>query len=223
MRLPDKVNTPPPISTMKPSPTLLRLALAASVLCLAGCPKKPDRPTADMTPIGSGGTGGGGGTRGPGGQQGPLTNEIIVIQPSSGSGIGDKPAIDPNTQPVRGVLASVLFAFDSSVVSSTETEKLQAAAKYLTDNPNARLVLEGHCDWRGTSEYNLALGDRRALAVKKFLETLRVPAGRLETISKGSVSAKEKGATEAEMANDRRVEFVIVKAAAPAAVVSGGS
>jgi peptidoglycan-associated lipoprotein len=222
MRLPDKVNPPPPIFTMKPSPALLRLALAASVLCLAGCPKKPDRPTSDMTSIGSGGTGNNsnGGNRG--NSQGPFTELVNVPRPD-GPGIGDKPAIDPNAQPKRDVLASVLFAFDSSVVSRTETAKLQAAAAYLAAHPDERLVLEGHCDWRGTAEYNLALGDRRALAVKKFLETLNVPADRLETISKGSVGAKEKGATEAEMTNDRRVEFIAVKMAAPATGARGGS
>src|SRR5205085_1825859 len=100
-----------------------------------------------------------------------------------------------------------------------------AVAKYLADPAHAdeRLLLEGHCDWRGTAEYNLALGDRRAAAVKKYLVTLKVPAAKLETTSKGSIGAKEKG-TDAEMAGDRHVEFVIVKAgAATAAAPKGGS
>jgi peptidoglycan-associated lipoprotein len=122
------------------------------------------------------------------------------------------------------LLVSVHFDFDKSTIRPVEAVKIQAAAKYLADNPGYRLVLEGHCDWRGTAEYNLALGDRRALAVKQYLVTLKVSTDRLETVSKGSVGAKEKGATEAEMANDRRVEFLVVKTGTTApAAPRGGS
>jgi peptidoglycan-associated lipoprotein len=191
---------------MKLSVALSRLALAASVLLLAGCPKKPDRPTAEMTAIG------------PNSSTSPNSSprEQIIYpgrQPTSGPGvIGTRTDVDPATAG-RGVLASVLFAFDSSAITSAaERAKLQAAAKYLQDHPGDRLVLEGHCDWRGTAEYNLALGDRRAIAAQKILTSLNIAADRLETVSKGSAGAKEKGATDAEMANDRRVEIVIVPA-----------
>ena len=63
---------------------------------------------------------------------------------------------------VRGVLQPVYFAFDSSAIKAAERPKLQAAKDYLDKNPGYRLLLEGHCDWRGTAEYNLSLGDRRA-------------------------------------------------------------
>ena len=89
--------------------------------------------------------------------------------------------------------------------------KLQAAKDYLDKNPEYRLLLEGHCDWRGTSEYNLGLGDHRANEVKKYLTTLGVGPDKLETLSKGSEEAK-KNADESEMAKDRRVELVVVKA-----------
>jgi len=68
------------------------------------------------------------------------------------------------------------------------------------------MMLEGHCDWRGTAEYNLALGDRRAAAVKKYLLTLGVNADKVDTLSKGSEDAKK-----GDDAHDRRVEFVVVK------------
>jgi peptidoglycan-associated lipoprotein len=197
---------------MKLSAALSRLALAASVLLLAGCPKKPNRsgPDDTITMVGPGGNTTPGGNRGGGG--GPI---FVEREPTTrpGPGIGERVAVDPATAG-RGVLASVLFGFDSSAITSAaERAKLQAAAKYLQEHPGDRLVLEGHCDWRGTAEYNLALGDRRALAVRQYLATLNISADRLETVSKGSAGAKEKGATEAEMANDRRVEFVIVPAA----------
>ncbi len=205
---------------MKLSAVLSRLTLAASVVLLAGCPKKPDRPTADLTDFRTGNPGGnnpGGGTRGGSGPE-IFRPTDVTQRPPLGGVIGDRPTDLGTTADGRGVLVSVLFAFDSSAITSAaEKAKLQAAAKYLADHAGDRLVLEGHCDWRGTAEYNLALGDRRALATKKILASLNVSADRLETVSKGSVGAKEKGATEAEMANDRRVELVIVKAGATAA------
>ena len=196
--------------TMKLSATLSRLTLAASVLLLAGCPKKPDRPTADMTEIRTNSSNNSRGSNNPG-------DNIIFSRPvptsPSGPSIPDRSATDLSTADGRGVLVSVLFAYDSSAITTAaEKAKLQAAAKYLTDHPGDRLVLEGHCDWRGTAEYNLALGDRRAIAAQKILASLNIAADRLETVSKGSAGAKEKGATDAEMANDRRVELVIVSA-----------
>jgi peptidoglycan-associated lipoprotein len=71
-------------------------------------------------------------------------------------------------------------------------------------------LLEGHADWRGTSEYNLGLGDRRANAAKKYLGTIQVSVDKLETLSKGSEEAK-KGGTDEDMKKDRRVELVIIK------------
>ena len=88
--------------------------------------------------------------------------------------------------------------------------KLQAAKDYLDKNPAQRLLLEGHCDWRGTAEYNLGLGDRRASRTKKYLMSIGVPADKLETLSKGSEEAK-KNADAATMATDRRVDLVILK------------
>ena len=76
--------------------------------------------------------------------------------------------------------------------------------------PQYRMMLEGHCDWRGTSEYNMGLGDRRAQGVKKFLQTLGISADKLQILSKGSLGAIEKGTAE-QMEKDRRVDFVILK------------
>ena len=91
-----------------------------------------------------------------------------------------------------------------------EEIKLQEIKEYLDKNPDQRLLLEGHADWRGTSEYNLGLGDRRANAAKKYLETLKVSVDKLETLSKGSEESKKSGPDE-EMKKDRRVELVIIK------------
>jgi peptidoglycan-associated lipoprotein len=71
-------------------------------------------------------------------------------------------------------------------------------------------VLVGHCDWRGTAEYNLGLGDRRANAVRAFLISKGADSRRLETLSKGSTDAKQ-GGGDAEWQKDRRVDFVELK------------
>ena len=111
----------------------------------------------------------------------------------------------------RGIIAlMVYFDYDSSSIKASERAKLTQVADYLRTNPSHSLILEGHCDWRGTPEYNLALGERRSGSVNQYLATLGVPAERLETLSKGDLNAIE-GASEAQMAEDRRVEFLVVR------------
>ena len=151
------------------------------------------------------------------------------VRPNPGSTMGDNsgPAIDPTTPAVGGdeikltqresgtpsetsVVEPIFFALDRFAVAQAERPKLQAAIKWLADNPGKSLVLVGHCDWRGTAEYNLGLGDRRANSVKKYLESLGADATRLETLSKGSTDAKQ-GGGEADWQKDRRVDFVELK------------
>lgn len=109
----------------------------------------------------------------------------------------------------RGILPNVYFAFDSAAISAAERAKMAGVVDYLNTNPNARLLLEGHCDWRGTADYNLGLGDRRADAVRQYLATLGIPATRLETLSLGDQFAKE-GGSAADMQEDRRVELAVL-------------
>ena len=80
----------------------------------------------------------------------------------------------------------------------------------MQSNPNSKIIIEGHCDWRGTTEYNLALGDRRARSCKQFLESLGVDSFSIEILSKGDQEAMQ-GGTASQMAEDRRAEFVIIK------------
>ena len=110
----------------------------------------------------------------------------------------------------RTLLQAVYFDFDKSNIKAGERPKLEAAAQYLKDNPTHRVLLEGHCDWRGTAEYNLGLGDRRASAAKQFLSGLGVAADKTETLSKGSLDAT-KNADDATAAKDRRVELVVIR------------
>ena len=108
------------------------------------------------------------------------------------------------------MLQPVYFDFDRDTVKASERPKLQAAKDYLGQNPDQRLLLEGHCDWRGTAEYNLEPRRPPGQPAKKYLVTLGVPADKIETLSKGSEEAK-KNADDATRAKDRRVEVVILK------------
>jgi peptidoglycan-associated lipoprotein len=103
----------------------------------------------------------------------------------------------------------VLFAFDSSVLSSEAKTLLEQKATWLSENPQVTAQIEGHCDERGTTDYNLALGDRRAFAAKQYLTTLGVPSSRLTTISYGEERPLDSGHNEAAWARNRRAHFVI--------------
>lgn len=111
---------------------------------------------------------------------------------------------------VEGELPSVYFDFDSSSISASERSKLQEAAAYLEANPGDHLLIEGHCDWYGTSEYNLALGDRRAASASDYLGTLGITPLRINTLSKGSLEATS-GLSKSESSEDRRADLIILK------------
>ncbi|MBC7369833.1 MAG: OmpA family protein [Undibacterium sp.] len=182
------------------SKPFLLLAISAAVL-VSGCTKKPVRPSPDATVLGPQ----------TGGNFNP-TDIATSAEPNSGlqERVGGDGVIDDG-HTIRGLLGAVYFELDrSDITKPEERAKLQAAKDYLAKNPEQRLLLEGHADWRGSSEYNLGLGDRRANAAKKYLGTIGVGAGKLETLSKGSEEAKKSG-TDEEMKKDRRVELVIIK------------
>jgi peptidoglycan-associated lipoprotein len=108
------------------------------------------------------------------------------------------------------ILEPVYFGFDSTAIAPKERIKLKAASDYLTKNPDTALLIEGHCDWYGTAEYNLALGDRRASSASKYIETLGIDLARIETLSKGSLQSIS-GLAKDQSFQDRRVDLIILK------------
>ncbi len=114
----------------------------------------------------------------------------------------------PNATAVAGPCnpEPIYFDFDEFVLTSEGTKSLQGVATCIKSVPGRTIRLEGHCDPRGTEEYNLALGDRRAQAVKRYLERLGVGAKRMRAVSKGKLEAT--GSDETGWAKDRRVQFV---------------
>ncbi|HEY1764915.1 MAG TPA: OmpA family protein [Opitutaceae bacterium] len=174
------------------------LVIASAALLLAGCRKKPVRPDPSATAMGPQAGGGG-----------ALAPTSVDVAPDTSLQQRDPNVIeDANT--IRGLLQPVYFAFDRDAISAAERPKLQAAKDYLDKNPQYRILLEGHCDWRGTSEYNLGLGDHRANSAKKYLISIGVSPDKIETLSKGSEESK-KNADDATMTKDRRDDLVILK------------
>jgi peptidoglycan-associated lipoprotein len=111
--------------------------------------------------------------------------------------------------PGEGQFAAVLFDYDSARIRPSEEPKLEAVAAYLKANPG-KLVVEGHCDERGTAEYNRALGERRAIAARDELVKLGTDASRMTTISYGKDRPADPGHDEGAWAKNRRCEFVVV-------------
>ena len=103
----------------------------------------------------------------------------------------------------------VHFAFDSFTLSEEARTILEQKASWLTSNAHMATQIEGHCDERGTTAYNLALGERRANAVKQYLMALGVQASRLSTISYGEEAPLDPGHNEQAWARNRRAHFVI--------------
>jgi len=107
----------------------------------------------------------------------------------------------------------VHFEFDSSAVRSGDLPKVEIVAQYMIQNPTHSLLVEGHCDERGTEDYNLSLGERRALAVVDELLRYGVTPDRVRTTSYGEKIPITNGLTEADFAQNRRGEFVLLKPA----------
>jgi peptidoglycan-associated lipoprotein len=103
----------------------------------------------------------------------------------------------------------VYFDFDSAVLSPFATETLDRQGAWLQQFPNLTVTIEGHADERGTREYNLAIGDRRATAVKNYLTALGVASNRILTISYGEERPADAGNDETAWANNRRATTVV--------------
>jgi peptidoglycan-associated lipoprotein len=143
------------------------------------------------------------GTTGPGNGETPVPG----INGGGTSDIGPRPAGLTDLQ--HGQFAAVLFDYDSARIRPSEESKLEAVAAYLKSNPG-KLVIEGHCDERGTAEYNRALGEHRALAARDELVRLGVDASRMSTISYGKERPADPGHDETAWSKNRRCEFVAV-------------
>ena len=152
------------------------IGLLGALLLLAACSSPPPEAPAAGPPGGPGGAGGIG-----------STNNVPGSQQDLEASAGDR----------------VFFAFDRSDISAEAREILTRQADWLRRYPNVSVTIEGHCDERGTREYNLALGERRAQAVKNVLVASGIPTSRISTISYGKERPIVVGSNEEAWAQNR--------------------
>ena len=124
-------------------------------------------------------------------------------------GLGTRP--DLNATEIAGQFAAVYFDYDSAQVRDSERAKVEAVAAGLKKSTSGGVIVEGHCDERGSAEYNLSLGERRAMAVRAYLQSLGVDAARIQTKSFGKEKPVALGHDEESLGKNRRAEFVLFK------------
>ncbi|MFO7724804.1 MAG: OmpA family protein [Oceanipulchritudo sp.] len=187
------------LTSLRPALWILSLLLG---LVITGC-QGPQTPDPSMTAVR-------GQETGPGSADW-ISPEDIGNAEDLGLSARDPSMLDGENR-IEDLFQPVYFDFDQSFIRPADRDTLQDVAAYLEENPGAQLLAEGHCDWRGTTEYNMALGDRRASSVTDYLEELGIAPDRLETVSKGDLEATTEGSEE-EMRMDRRTDLIIIPSA----------
>lgn len=173
--------------------TMLRIAVLAAALALApACSKKPPREI-PPGPIGS--------------EETPGTERTGETETG---GVGTEVLPGSRADFLQNVGSDrIFFDTDSHVVDDEDRSVLEAQAAWLLRNPNVRVTIEGHCDERGTREYNLALGDRRANAAKNYLAARGVEESRMTVISWGKERPEALGSDEDSWRQNRRAVTVL--------------
>ncbi len=173
---------------------LLKLAALAFAAVLAGCASNSstDADSGDTSTVEdvvteeTGSTGG---------------DELIIIEESV------EETVEEVAEMITPEVSTVYFDFDKANVKPEWKDALDAHAAYLISNPGSSVILEGHCDERGTREYNLALGERRATAVSAYLKLNGVATSQIEIVSFGEEKPVDLGKTDAAYSLNRRVEI----------------
>jgi peptidoglycan-associated lipoprotein len=170
------------------------LAVAVLALGLAACqkPTKPDATAPATTDAGD------------------ATSSGVGGDASAGAGAGTTAALTPQQQALAAIQQKnvVYFDFDSSEIRSEYVPVVAAHAQYLVKYPTARVRLEGHTDERGSREYNIGLGERRAQTVRRALLAQGVAEAQITTVSYGEERPAVEGSDEAAFGQNRRVELV---------------
>lgn len=187
--------------------------LLLSILLFSSCSKKIDPDTSLIRNKGSdidSTTGVGGFNTGTGDDFSIAGDPLLGINDDLLAPRGN--ALDAFSDPLNTIrpFEPVYFGFDQYNINASERDKLTEIASFLKDNPKARLLVEGYCDWKGTPAYNKSLGDRRATTVKSYLTDLGADQSRIETVSIGDESAIPNADGE-QSKLDRRAAFVVTK------------
>jgi len=180
--------------------TILMAVLALVMLSTTGCIKKR-RPKAGQTMT----------------MDGDYTDQLEIIgydnegNPIYADGSGELANRTDDMEMGSGQFEAVYFEYDSPQLSPMEQGKIDVVVAHLQSNPTQGVVIEGHCDERGSNEYNLALGERRALAVRAAMIALGIDGERVQTRSYGEERAVAFGHEDASWRLNRRAEFVFTQ------------
>lgn len=112
-------------------------------------------------------------------------------------------------EPIASAFQNIHFEFDRYEIRSSDEYVLQAVAEWLEENERINVLIEGHCDERGTNEYNMALGEQRALAARRYLVGLGISSDRMTTISYGEERPLDPRSTEEAWSKNRRAHFSV--------------
>jgi peptidoglycan-associated lipoprotein len=146
----------------------------------------------------------------PGGTLPQQDNVRSTVPPGGGNQPSPDMYLDMIKDPAALAAYTVHFAYDSSAVKKSEQANLQSVASALSSDANTKLLIEGNCDERGTEEYNRALGERRALALREALAKIGVDPMRVRTISYGKDKPADPGHDDAAWAKNRRGDFILL-------------
>ena len=184
------------MNRMRPRAAGLALSLAAGVLVLSGCAKKRPTTAAEARPAAS--------------QEAPAT---AVAPPRSPAPVHDVEADvlsqDLATLNQKGYLSDAFFDYDAAALRDDARGNLAKDSSWLQKYPSVHVLLEGHCDDRGTEAYNLALGERRAQAAREYLVSMGVPEDRIRTVSYGKERPFCQSDDEGCWQQNRRDHFVV--------------
>lgn len=170
--------------------SLAAMSLGVVLAVMAGCSSTGSRTDGDSATV----------------EDRSLGGEGAVSSGAAGSGAYAGQSLnDPNSPLSRRV---IYFEFDSAEIAMADQDTLQAHAGYLAENPGTRVTLEGHTDERGSREYNVALGDRRARSVQRILELNGVGTDQVSVVSYGEEKPAADGHSEAAWRLNRRVEIM---------------
>jgi peptidoglycan-associated lipoprotein len=196
--------------------TLGSVGLLLGCLILVGCPKNPGMDEAASNASAS--------TAGPtASAPGPTSTEPAPANPEPTEiAVARRPMVEENAVPPgssragsaqagseASPLKDVFFGYDTAAVQQDQQAALNDDVRWLKANSGVKVRIEGHCDERGTAEYNLGLGERRAAAVKNYLVSAGIPAARLSTVSYGKERPFVVGHDETAWRQNRRAHFVV--------------
>lgn len=188
---------------MRPNAKTLALVTVIVALTVSACAKKQPPVARPMPPPAtSGGTTGGTPT-----PPEPVSEPVPVPpEPLAEDTVGSRSLDDLNRD---SPLRPAFYALDSSEIAGEALQVLQQNAQVMKKYPTWQITIEGHCDERGTAEYNLGLGERRAIAARDYLVSLGIGADRLRTVSYGKEFPFDPGHDENAWSKNRRAHFVI--------------